>query len=225
MKTSLYALTLLASLSLFGLGCRPAFDLATLTPSTTEKLGLPPLQAEVSPQGFAFSPVMEDDARDEGYYVAAQPVVQDQRFFDAQALFRKEVHQVWSKGTSPTYGWAVFHLSAANELNRGWSYSCLSLSTFGLLNLLGFPTANYLNQVEIEVEIFDRNNQLLGRYYGRGEAQSLTGLYYGRRNDRDRFVQVMQAALAEVRKQVATDAPTLRQQLERAGAIYPGQKP
>jgi hypothetical protein len=217
MKTTRYFWLLGLLLSL--MSCRPAFDLGSLTPTTSLKLDLPTLEPEFSQQGFRFTPVSElneEELAEGAYVVPVQPVLQDQRFFDAQTLFRKEVHQIWSRQATPTYGWAVCHLRGANEVNQGVGFSCVSITSMGLLNLLGFPVASYLNQVEVEVEIFDRHNQLIRRYYGRGESNTLVGLYYGQRSGRARFVEVMQQALAEIRSQVAEDQDFLRARLLNA---------
>jgi hypothetical protein len=92
-----------------------------------------------------------------------------------------------------------------------------SLLSFGAINLLGFPFAYEKASIDIDVEIYNLNNTLIGRYNGVGSDIKFSALYYGYDSQsalRLSRVRAFKKAMSEVKSKIAADYLRLIKELE-----------
>ena len=80
----------------------------------------------------------------------------------------------------------------------------ISILTFGMLNLVGFPTGKYQNIVEIQASIYSESGKLLQSFNGFGRDVYHTGVYYySEKQKRASFIKAVKNAIDEIDTQIA----------------------
>mgnify|MGYP001170882769 FL=1 len=87
-----------------------------------------------------------------------------------------------------------------------------SVLTLGLLNLLGLPYDIRYLSMDVKVEIYDLDRNLVGRYSAQCRKKTLVAFYYGyyfKTADRKNNIQAFKCAMNDIKEQINTDAERL----------------
>lgn len=85
----------------------------------------------------------------------------------------------------------------------------LSILSFGVLNVYAVPFSSFYTSLEIQVDIYDLNNRLVGSYIGGGDSKVFTALYYGyfiSDASRKSAIDAFREAMTNIKMQINGDA-------------------
>ncbi len=97
---------------------------------------------------------------------------------------------------------SVIYYDESNRMNPGSAFAVL---TFGLAALLGVPTHTSIADVEIEIRLFDQEEQLFSSQRGVGRGKKLVTLYSSGNAGRKAHQEAMKKALEEVNRKILSD--------------------
>jgi hypothetical protein len=84
-------------------------------------------------------------------------------------------------------------------------FGFLNVVTFGVTSLLGVPTFSGKTMVEVDLEIFDDNQQSIARYTANGRNRHFTGLFYNRVDRRESNLRALKDAVGNLNEMVMAD--------------------
>lgn len=94
---------------------------------------------------------------------------------------------------------------AASDHQSNYFLRFFSVFSGGTLNLLGMPFDISKNQIDIDVEILNNNNEMVGRYTAIGKGKELCSLYYGHNYFSARriaYVEAFKVAMTDIKRQI-----------------------
>jgi hypothetical protein len=144
---------------------------------------------------------------------------------DVILALQNELQDHVSDNQGPLYGHARFKLSYYNVWNSGWGYIIPSYLTIYVANVFGMPVRVMRTEVELELEITDAANHVIGHYSAPGVGKATEALYYGYDHvsaARKANILAIQNAMGKIEQQVGTDALQIKTQLAAAGALGSG---
>lgn len=103
-------------------------------------------------------------------------LIADKRINDAKTIFQREIQGSISNIKGPKTGYAVCKIVESKTGFRGIGFWFLSIFTAGIPNLFGMPVNKFLTDIDVEVEIRNCKNEILGRYSGHGRKKTKVGL-------------------------------------------------
>ncbi|HOY07386.1 MAG TPA: hypothetical protein PLO67_18385 [Saprospiraceae bacterium] len=122
------------------------------------------------------------------------------------------------------YGHARFKLLYYQRRNSGWGWIIPSVATFWTANLLGMPCSVIRIDLELQMEITDAHGKVLGQYKAPGMGKGKIAAYHGYDGltaVRKANLVAIQNAFSTIKTNLATDIPTLSEQLKAAGTVHP----
>lgn len=126
---------------------------------------------------------------------------------DLITLFDREVKSNITNPYGKKYGRIICRVAATDE--RGtYLLRLLSAFSLGTLNVLGMPYNINKNQIDIDVEILNNNNDLVGRYTAIGKGRKNSSLYHGYgyfTAKRLAYVEAFKDAMTDIKKQIDAD--------------------
>lgn len=93
----------------------------------------------------------------------------------------------------------------------------LSICLLTIPNILGMPFMIATQKVEVEYRIYDRADNLIGKYSAIGEARVFTGYYYGYKEASVGFkarISALTDAITKIRSKIQADAIWINEQLK-----------
>lgn len=126
---------------------------------------------------------------------------------DFITLFNREVKNNITNPYGEKRGKIVCRIAGKDE-NPTYILRLLSLISLGTLNILGMPFDINKNIIDIDVEISNNNNELIGRYNAMGKGKEISSLYYGNhylRAKRYANIKAYKAAMTDIKKQIEAD--------------------
>lgn len=143
----------------------------------------------------------------------------DPRIQDAISIFIKDVKENITNPYGERQGDILCRITFGDVNSRGYEWFLLSIATLYIPNLLGMPLLSNRSTIELEVQIFDLNKNLIGRYTADCTNKKYVALYWGsayptaaRRANAAAFM----CAMYKIKKQIDLDAPKLIAKLKRA---------
>lgn len=218
-----YRLMLLLIIGLSICSCR-TMNLAELTPSQQNIDLLPPLNAKMDLSLIEnidlasvistteFKTENESDASPSVIQTYTEPVFKSETTNDLKVLFDRDVKYNMTKIGGEKCGTIVCRVAAINTDDNSFALSFLSIGTFGLLNLVGFPFASIATSIDIDVELFDINNELVAAYHSIGKSRVYSAMYYGFEVDsavRLSKIRAFKKAMNKVKAQIDQDFNTI----------------
>jgi hypothetical protein len=97
---------------------------------------------------------------------------------------------------------SVIYYNESNRMNLGSAFAVL---TFGFAALFGVPTHTSIADVEIEIRLFDMEEQLITSQRGVGRGKKLVTLYSSGNAGRKAHQKAMKNALEEMNRKIMTD--------------------
>lgn len=180
---------------------------------------LPPLQMEFDYVSFEnaldnLDPYYEeiDFYVDEYRGVAPISIYTSSTIQNLSSLFEQIVTRNISELKGEKRGYITCRATQSIRRTELKALSILSSMTLGTLNLLGLPVAKKVMEIQLEVDIYNLNNELVQRYTGTSRAQAFIALYYGY-DSKDAKEKVITdstlKALEDIRSQIQNDAQEL----------------
>lgn len=143
----------------------------------------------------------------------------DPRIQDAISIFIKDVKENISTPYGESQGDILCRITFGdvNSKEVGWFY--LSTLTMFIPNIFGMPLLSNRTTIELEVQIFDKNKKILGRYTADCTSKKYVALYWGseyttaaRRANAAAFM----CAMKKIKKQIDHDSIRLKNKLLKA---------
>ncbi len=215
---SMYRYYLLLLLALFlATGCR-TMKLRDLDTSLRSDRRLPALEPEWKPAGLESLHFSEWDTLASihdrhpygtvGYAPPYYPLVPSLGGQDARMLFEREVTRSLTDPYTPKVGYITCRVPNAIARPRHVGLTYLSLGLLGLPALLGVPMGNYQTELLLEVQVLDKNRNLVAQYSATGRSRIPVAFYWGYRTDdakRLANIRAFKAALAAIHQQLQSD--------------------
>ena len=105
----------------------------------------------------------------------------DRRIHETITLFDREVKDKITNPIGENKGFVVLRIAGSNTRASKKVLIIPSLLSSYTLNIIGMPAFFFKTELDIEVEIRDLDNNLMGRYRGYGKKEVPVALYYGYR--------------------------------------------
>lgn len=140
---------------------------------------------------------------------------------DIRALFENDIKENITNPYGQQFGWIVLNPKTLERKHMAHHLSVINFMTLGVANLFGVNIRKYKTFIELEVEIFNANDNLIGRYVGTGELITKVNKYKKNQADHYRMavIKVSKQALAEIKEQINTDFDRLNTNLKETGAV------
>jgi hypothetical protein len=126
---------------------------------------------------------------------------------DFITLFNREVKNNITNPYGEKKGKIVCRIAGKDE-KATYMLRLLSLFSFGTLNVLGMPYNINNNLIDIDVEILNNNNELIGLYSAMGKGKEISSLYYGHAYPsaiRYANIKAFKEAMADIKNQIEAD--------------------
>lgn len=151
--------------------------------------------------------------------IGEEKKVQDRRGKDAENIFRKEVRQNIIEPTGKKHGYITMRISYENtdNVDAYVTAGVLSAFTLGIPTLLGVPFGAKNQDLEIEVQILNKNKDVIRSYTERAEDTEYKALWWGYGSYsvyRKVAAENLKRALTEIRHQINSEAPQIRAELK-----------
>jgi hypothetical protein len=150
----------------------------------------------------------------------------DRRIQDARVLFDREVRENITDRGRDYKGFLVCRIPFGETRVGGWGWLVLSSLTLTVPNWFGMPFYNYRTELQLEVEVRNCKDELLGIYSGYGLGRTPVALWHGYASGSYNFVtghepaarksniDAFKLAMEEVKLGLQRDARFLRAELE-----------
>lgn len=148
--------------------------------------------------------------------------VTDQALQDVFHVLGNELQNNLSQSVAPQFGHARFKLLFYKRRNAGWGWTVASVSTLFVPNVLGMPIRTHRVEVELQMEIVDAEGRILARYAAPGVGKAQVAAYHGYNSPtatRKANLLALQSAMSRIKSKLASDAPSLTNQLETTGPL------
>jgi len=141
--------------------------------------------------------------------------IKDPRIQDAITIFDRDVKDNITDPFNDTKGVILCKINASNP-KVGYGWSVLSGFTLMIPNLLGMPIGSYKMSLDVEVEIYNNNGKLIGRYNAQSKEKTYMALYWGYGKDAARVanIKAFREALNIIKKEISNDYEKLVGKLE-----------
>jgi len=141
-----------------------------------------------------------------GVSVSSTTVSKDPRIQDAITIFDRDVKDNITNPYGESKGYILFKINASNsKVNLGWAL--LSGVTLMIPNILGMPMSAYKIELDVDVEIYDNSEKLIGRYNGVAKKKTYVAAYWGYGKDLERVanIKAVRAAMNQIKLQIEND--------------------
>ncbi|HHH52492.1 MAG TPA: hypothetical protein ENK91_02445 [Bacteroidetes bacterium] len=143
----------------------------------------------------------------------------DPRIQDAVSIFIKDVKENMTNPLGEKRGDILCRITYGDVGRKGLGWFYLSTITGFIPNLVGFPLMSTKATIELEVQIFDNDKNLIGRYVADCENTKYIALYWGSSYPdaaRKANAAAFKCAMVKIKRQIQQDAPKLIAQLSKA---------
>lgn len=150
-----------------------------------------------------------------GQSVSVSTGVKDKRVQDAITIFDREVKDCLTDPYGKSIGYIVCKF-ASGETKEKYGFSILSGMLFFVPNLFGMPMATYKTELDLDIEIYNNNEELIGRYSANSKDKAFAALYHGysfKNASRITGIRAFKKALNDVKKDINNDKENLEKKL------------
>lgn len=141
----------------------------------------------------------------------------NESFYQTISYFEQDVKNNICNSLGSKKGTVRCKIIANNEAIRLKALIVPSILSLSALNLLGMPSSFLLNEIELEVEIFDLKSNKIARYTGYGAANVPVSYYYGYSISDARKLARIKAfgnAMTEIKKQITKEYEFINERLK-----------
>ena len=127
---------------------------------------------------------------------------------DTRRLFHREVINNISERTGKTQGYAVCRKGSRSKGIKSYFHPTVSILTLGLANLFGMTAVEYTDELEIILDIYDLDNEMIASYAGLGKGSAKMKMYTGySKRDAKRMAhgRAFVEALEDIKDQIRQD--------------------
>ena len=127
---------------------------------------------------------------------------------DTRRLFNKEVIHNICQRTGKTKGYAVCRKGVRSKGIKSYFHPIVSIMTLGVANLFGMTAVEYTDELEIIVDIYNLDDDIIASYAGLGKGSAKMKMYSGySKRDAKRMAHgyAFVEALEEVKYQINQD--------------------
>ncbi len=135
---------------------------------------------------------------------------------DAITIFEREVNQNIINPYGKKKGSILCKIAFHNTEGGGKFFGLVSIFSLGAPFLIGAPLENRETSIDLEVEIYDLDGNLIGRYNSQCQETAWVALYYGYQKSkcaRKSNIDAFKCAMYKIKKQIGKDAARLKAQL------------
>lgn len=146
-----------------------------------------------------------------GSSISVSQMTKDPRVQDAITIFDREVKDCITNPYGERKGYILCKFaSGGSKMNFALPF----FSGFFLLvpNILGMPIAQVKTSIDLDIEIYDNNERLIGRYNASGFNKSQSAFYYGYKPSslgRVSGINAFKMALGIIKQKIETDKERL----------------
>ncbi|WP_235297407.1 hypothetical protein [Portibacter marinus] len=115
-------------------------------------------------------------------------------------------------------GYAVMRINHLKVRNTMSLFSVLAILSVGSTTLLGLPAGRYHVELDMTLEILDKDQNILGTYRGKGRQKAFIGMYYGygEREAKEKAIyESVEQSLNQINEKVMTDMSYLNTKLKK----------
>lgn len=139
------------------------------------------------------------------------------RFHDVVTLFEREVRDKITQSVGKRKGYINLKIPAI-VVAEDYGWGILSILTLGLPAFVGMPVNAVKTAMDIEVEIYDLEENMVARYNATCERKSHVAFYHGydkegalRKSNLDAF----KCAMNDIKNQIVFNTPIIMEKLEK----------
>jgi hypothetical protein len=142
---------------------------------------------------------------------------QDRNASELEVYFARDVERNMTQNQGKNNGFISCTITAFEQpplYNGGLMY--LHLIGLGIPTLLGIPFTSAMTEIEVQVNIKNLKNEIIGTYIGYGKNRKTSGAYYGYRPSqiqRITIIKAFEAAMRDVKAQISADTNNLIEKL------------
>jgi hypothetical protein len=137
-------------------------------------------------------------------------------------LYERETKDNITNPAGQPYGFIHYKIPVSFIRNRGTGLVVLSSFMLMMPNILGFPFGVHETNLEVEVEIFNSNREIIGRYRGQGKSKAPVALWWGYTSEDAQRISNLKAiklAMNQIKQQIARDYAHLQSELLASGPV------
>jgi hypothetical protein len=152
-----------------------------------------------------------------GQSVGVSTGIKDKRVQDAITIFDREVKDCLTNPYGEKKGYIVCKFANGESVNQ-YGFAVLSGLFLFVPNILGMPWAGAKTNIDLDVEIYDNKERLIGRYNANFKNKAVTAFYYGynaKSVNRITGIRAFKGALDEIKLKIADDMPRIVSELEK----------
>lgn len=146
-----------------------------------------------------------------GLAISNSTIYRDPRVQDAKTFFDHDVKDNITNPFGEKKGYIVCKIVQGNT-KKGYGWAVLSGLALMAPNFLGMPVGEAKTSLEVEVEIYDLSDTLIGRYHALGSDIQWVAMYYGYTPlsaSRKSGIKAFQYAMNDIKSQIVRDADRL----------------
>ena len=144
-------------------------------------------------------------------------IYKDKRVHDAITIFERDVTENITNPFGEKKGSITCRIVAGDQsMKDNWVWG--TAFTLFTLNLLGIPYYSSVTDIDVEVEIYSKNNDLIGKYTATGHSKVWVALYWGYNESsasRKSAYTALKMALNEMKLKIQDDNDRLTLELNK----------
>lgn len=147
--------------------------------------------------------------------------IRDIRVQDAITLFERDVKDNLTNPIGHKFGFITCKV-VTGECRYSAVNTFVSVATLFIPNIFGMPFNSHMTHLELEVEVYDSRQHLLGRYAATGSSKVPIALWRGYRTaDAYRLsnIKAFKAAMRRIKEKIAKDYEAINQELFISGPV------
>jgi len=164
-----------------------------------------------------------------GFGSVQSSINRDPRVQDAITIFERDVKNNITNPIGEKKGYITCRIANGSAKAGCFGFSILSGFTLMIPNLLGMPFGCNKTYLDVEVEIYDLKNNLIGRYNAQGYDKTWVAMYYGYSDfgpdksakpvARISSINAFKSAMNEIKRQIENDYSRVKAKLNNYDRI------
>ena len=149
-----------------------------------------------------------------GNYETSSIRTKDLRIQDAITIFDRDVKDNITDPYSDSKGLILCKINAS-DLKPSYLWPILSGFTLAIPNLFGMPFGAQKIILDVDVEIYDMSEKLIGRYNSQGESKIYAAMYWGYGADAARVnnIRAFRNAMDKIKSKIEADSENIIKKL------------
>ena len=146
----------------------------------------------------------------------------DPRVQDAITLFDRDVKDNLTDPYGEKKGYVLCKIAFGSSDDSGYGWAALSGLTLLIPNFFGMPFWSHTTTLDVEVEIYDLKEKLLGKYNSHCTNQAWVAMYYGYTSKdaaRKSGMEAFKCALSGVKEKISKDTKRINGELLKNSSV------